>query len=207
MIFPLRRYWGDIALYFGIIVPCLTSAKVLNGDLIDNEKFFRQSHFTLPLYKATLINNEVKFMDGPIELDNAVEGMYFIITSDNYEDYAIRLQTNTTSSDKMILELKCNLPSRREFDVIILEALNEDLVPVSRTAVLLFNPGLQFDLFKMTFRVDDQEYIILNFYYFKWFLGILTVTGFLILFIELHEIMRNLRIARQNLKYQELENI
>ncbi|CAG9770945.1 unnamed protein product [Ceutorhynchus assimilis] len=184
-------------------------------DLATNESFsleeeqnFRPPHFTLPIYKATLVNDKIAFLDGPVIMDNANDGMYFIITSDNYEDYSIHLaDTNKTIQKELQLEMISSLPLTREFDVIILEALDEDLVPVSRTTVLLFNSDMSFDMYRMTFKVDSQEYIILNFFYFKCFLTLLTVTGLLILFIELHEIVKNVKAARKNHKYQTLENI
>lgn len=61
-------------------------------------------------------------------------------------------------------------------------------------------------MYQMTFTMDSQEYIVLNYFYFKCFLGLLTITGLLILIIELHEVIVNLRKHRsQFIPYQQLD--
>jgi len=176
----------------------------------DSTKAYRIPHFTETVYKATILNDDkISFMGSPIIMDNASDGLYFVITSDNYEDYSLYIaESNDTNQKHIELELVSTNPTTRDFDVIILEALDEDLVPVSRTTILVFNSNQKFDLYKMTFKVEDQEYIVLNFFYFKWFLGVLTITGLLILTIELYEIAKNLRKVRSfSGKYQELQNV
>lgn len=177
-----------------------------------NVQNYRPPHFSQPIYKATILDHDnIEIMDGPIILENSHDGMYFVITSDNYEDYALNpLDTNSTDTKQIQLELTTTEPVKREFDVIILEALDEDLVPISRTTILIFNSNNELDMYKMRFTIDDSEFIVLNYFYFKWFLALLTITGLLILIIELHEVVKNIRIARQNsrfrenVKYQEL---
>lgn len=172
-----------------------------------------------------MIDGRIVFADGPIAIDNAHEDMYFVISSGgyllyiylpricifklllsgNYPDYSLTI-ADSAGSDRKFLHLQLISPGTiiPEFDVISLEALDQNLAPISRTAVLLFNSSEQSDIYRMIFQVDGHKYIVLNFFYFKWFLGLLIVTGLLILVIELHEIVKHVR-SRKTGNYQELQ--
>lgn len=88
----------------------------------------------------------------------------------------------------------------------MVEGLDGNLTPICRTWVLLQTNINEVDMYQMTFTMDSQEYIVLNYFYFKCFLGLLTITGLLILIIELHEVIVNLRKHRsQFIPYQQLD--
>lgn len=87
-----------------------------------------------------------------------------------------------------------------------MEGLDGNLTPICRTWVLLQTNINEVDMYQMTFTMNSQEYIVLNYFYFKCFLGLLTTTGLLILIIELHEVIVNLRRRRsQKIPYQQLD--
>ncbi|ENN76045.1 uncharacterized protein LOC109538922 [Dendroctonus ponderosae] len=200
---------------FFCFVVFVSSACCVSGTVIADvdasalaESIFRPSRFTKPYYKASVIDGQIVFADGPIVIDNAHEDMYFVISSGNYPDYSLTISDSDSSDQKLLqLELISADTIIPDFDVISLEALDEDLAPISRTTVLLFNPSIQSNIYKMIFKVDGHEYIILDFFYFKWFLGLLIVTGLLILLIELHEIVKHIRISRKTGNYEQLQTV
>lgn len=86
-----------------------------------------------------------------------------------------------------------------------MEGLDGHLTPICRTWVLLETNFNEMDMYRMTFTMDGQEYIVLNYFYFKCFLVLLTVTGLLILMIEMHEIIVNLRKRKsRSVPYKQL---
>ncbi|XP_066154892.1 uncharacterized protein [Euwallacea fornicatus] len=177
----------------------------VSNNLINDENQLLSSNipftiFTQPLYKANIASNfSIEFPEDSIMISNLTDDMYLVVTSDNYADYAIYLgEASKNNLREVELKLISSNPLSKEFDVVVLEGLDENLVPVCRTAVLLLNTNVKVSMNKTTFMVDGQEYIILNFFYFKWFLGLLTLTGLLILLVELHEILKQLRERRKD---------
>ncbi|KAL1516660.1 hypothetical protein ABEB36_000543 [Hypothenemus hampei] len=166
-------------------------------------------HFTQSIYKVTLTgNNKILPADSSITIENYHDNLFVVIASENYNDYSVSIvKSNQTDQKQIQLDISSTNPINKQFDVIVLEARDEASIPISRTMVVLFNSNLAQDMYRMVFKVDNDEYIILNFYYFKWFLALLTITGLLILIVELYEIFKSIKMTRQNSPYKELQNI
>lgn len=115
---------------------------------------------------------------------------------------------DTDHPHKKIVQLKLIIsqPLTKSFEVLVVEGLDNHLTPICRTWVLLETNINEVDIYRMTFIMDDQEYIVLNYFYFKCFLGLMTITGLLILIIELHELIENLRRRRsRSIPYKQLD--
>lgn len=164
--------------------------------------------FEKPLYQASLSpNNTLLFLDGPITINNFLDEMYIVISSGNFADFQTHLVDTDHPYKKIVqLELIISQPLTKSFEVLVVEGLDGNLTPICRTWVLLQTNINEVDMYQMTFTMDSQEYIVLNYFYFKCFLGLLTITGLLILIIELHEVIVNLRKHRSRfIPYQQLD--
>ncbi|XP_066250628.1 uncharacterized protein [Euwallacea similis] len=194
-----------ISHYYSVAgVPVLNNFSNNENQLLSSN--FPLTIFTQSLYRANIASNfSIEFPEDSVTISNLTDQMYVVVTSDNYADYAIHLgEPNEDNLRKVELKLISSNPISKEFDVVVLEGLNENLVPVCRTAILLLNTNTKVNMYKTTFMVNGQEYIILNLFYFKWFLGLLILTGLLILLVELHEVLKHLNDKRKN--YARLPN-
>ncbi|XP_060534683.1 uncharacterized protein LOC132707055 isoform X2 [Cylas formicarius] len=162
---------------------------------------YRPVRFSQSIYKAQVLkNNSIDVVDGPILLDNPPEGVYFVVTSDNYVDYVLTISPNDTKDPtremSVTMEVSGDASMQRDLDVVILEALDDNLTPLARTTILVVD-GDEYDPYKLMLKTDNRKYIVLDRFYFQLFLLLLIVTGVLLWLVEMHDIVRHLRARRQ----------
>lgn len=164
--------------------------------------------FTEPTYKAVINENgEIRVLNGPITLQNPYSESGITVFLGNYEDYALSLDEIETGGISVNLSLNSAEPIQRGIDIVFIDAVDTNFDVVAKCVVLVFSFKTDLNPYKLKFNVGDTEYIVLNYFYFKWFLVLLTLSGLMILTVEMYELIKNIKIMRSTKSYKELQNV
>ncbi|XP_030751477.1 uncharacterized protein LOC115878996 [Sitophilus oryzae] len=176
----------------------------------DGNEWNRQDviKFTEPTYKAVINENgEITVLNGPITLQNPYSESGITVFLGNYEDYALSLDEIETGGISVNLSLNSAEPIQRGIDIVFIDAVDTNFDVVAKCVVLVFSFKTDLNPYKLKFNVGDTEYIVLNYFYFKWFLVLLTLSGLMILIVEMYELIKNIKIMRSTKSYKELQNV
>lgn len=179
-------------------------------NVFDANEWNRQDviKFTEPTYKAVINENgEIRVLNGPITLQNPYSESGITVFLGNYEDYALSLDEIETGGISVNLSLNSAEPIQRGIDIVFIDAVDTNFDVVAKCVVLVFSFKTDLNPYKLKFNVGDTEYIVLNYFYFKWFLVLLTLSGLMILTVEMYELIKNIKIMRSTKSYKELQNV